>query len=110
VRSPLGLTDGGSRVDLAQCAFHRTSSTGGPGSLPGQSRTAGRCCAPVISLAGSLVLRARDGLPSPGAGITCEGDSIAFPSSMPHRYVNPTDGESRAITVILDDGELFPAA
>jgi transcriptional regulator with XRE-family HTH domain/quercetin dioxygenase-like cupin family protein len=31
------------------------------------------------------------------------GDSIAFPSSMPHRYVNLTDGETRAITVILRD-------
>jgi transcriptional regulator with XRE-family HTH domain/quercetin dioxygenase-like cupin family protein len=31
------------------------------------------------------------------------GDSIAFPSSTPHRYVNLTDGETRAITVILRD-------
>jgi transcriptional regulator with XRE-family HTH domain len=31
------------------------------------------------------------------------GDSIAFPSSIPHRYVNPTDEESRAVTVILRD-------
>jgi transcriptional regulator with XRE-family HTH domain len=31
------------------------------------------------------------------------GDSIAFPSSLPHRYVNPTDRVSRAITVILRD-------
>jgi len=41
-----------------------------------------------------------------------EGDSIAFPSSMPHRYVNPTDGKSHAITVILheggDDGPTHP--
>lgn len=29
------------------------------------------------------------------------GDSIAFPSSLPHRYVNPTDSVSRAVTVIL---------
>ncbi|HEX3615130.1 MAG TPA: XRE family transcriptional regulator [Solirubrobacteraceae bacterium] len=32
-----------------------------------------------------------------------EGDSIAFPSSLPHRYVNPTDGESHAVTVIVRD-------
>lgn len=32
------------------------------------------------------------------------GDSIAFPSSLPHRYVNPTDRVSRAVTVILRDG------
>jgi transcriptional regulator with XRE-family HTH domain len=31
------------------------------------------------------------------------GDSIAFPSSTPHRYVNLTDGETHAITVILRD-------
>ena len=31
------------------------------------------------------------------------GDSIAFPSSLPHRYVNPTDQVSRAVTVILRD-------
>jgi transcriptional regulator with XRE-family HTH domain len=30
-----------------------------------------------------------------------EGDSIHFPSSIPHRYVNPTDETSRAVTVIL---------
>jgi transcriptional regulator with XRE-family HTH domain len=33
-----------------------------------------------------------------------EGDSIHFPSSFPHRYVNPTDEVSRAVTVILHDG------
>ncbi len=33
------------------------------------------------------------------------GDSIHFPSSMPHRYVNPTDEVARAVTVILHDGE-----
>jgi transcriptional regulator with XRE-family HTH domain len=33
------------------------------------------------------------------------GDSIHFPSSFPHRYVNPTDDVSRAVTVILHDGE-----
>jgi quercetin dioxygenase-like cupin family protein len=32
-----------------------------------------------------------------------EGDSIAFPSSLPHRYVNPAAHESRAVTVILRD-------
>jgi transcriptional regulator with XRE-family HTH domain len=31
------------------------------------------------------------------------GDSIHFPSSMPHRYVNPTDEEARAVTVIVRD-------
>ena len=31
-----------------------------------------------------------------------EGDSISFPSSLPHRYVNPTSRVSRAVTVILD--------
>lgn len=31
------------------------------------------------------------------------GDSMHFPSSRPHRYVNPTDGETRAITVIRHD-------
>jgi DNA-binding XRE family transcriptional regulator/quercetin dioxygenase-like cupin family protein len=33
------------------------------------------------------------------------GDSIHFPSSFPHRYVNPTDEVSRAVTVILHDGD-----
>jgi quercetin dioxygenase-like cupin family protein len=32
------------------------------------------------------------------------GDSICFPSTRPHRYRNPTDDESRAITAILDAG------
>ncbi len=31
------------------------------------------------------------------------GDSMAFPSSLPHRYVNPTDRRSRAVTTILRD-------
>jgi transcriptional regulator with XRE-family HTH domain len=31
------------------------------------------------------------------------GDSIEFPSSMPHRYVNPSDETARAVTVILHD-------
>lgn len=36
------------------------------------------------------------------------GDSIHFPSTFPHRYVNPTDEVSRAVTVILHDGERQP--
>ncbi len=36
------------------------------------------------------------------------GDSIEFPSSLPHRYVNPTDYEARAVTVILDDSAGLP--
>jgi DNA-binding XRE family transcriptional regulator/quercetin dioxygenase-like cupin family protein len=31
------------------------------------------------------------------------GDSIDFPSSMPHRYLNPADETARAVTVILYD-------
>ena len=31
------------------------------------------------------------------------GDSIHFPSSLPHRYVNPTDETARAVTVIVHD-------
>ncbi len=31
------------------------------------------------------------------------GDSMQFPSSMPHRYANPTEGTTRAVTVILYD-------
>ena len=31
------------------------------------------------------------------------GDSMAFPSSRPHRYVNPSEETARAITVILPD-------
>lgn len=31
------------------------------------------------------------------------GDSIQFPSSLPHRYLNPTDTVARAITVITPD-------
>jgi transcriptional regulator with XRE-family HTH domain/quercetin dioxygenase-like cupin family protein len=31
------------------------------------------------------------------------GDSMSFPSSMPHRYVNPSEETARAITVILRD-------
>ena len=34
-----------------------------------------------------------------------EGDSIVFPSSLPHRYVNPTDSVSAALTVIVLDSE-----
>jgi transcriptional regulator with XRE-family HTH domain len=29
------------------------------------------------------------------------GDSMHFPSSLPHRYVNPADSEARAVTVLL---------
>jgi transcriptional regulator with XRE-family HTH domain len=32
------------------------------------------------------------------------GDSICFPSSTPHRYLNPTQDTARAVTVILPDG------
>ena len=32
------------------------------------------------------------------------GDSIHFPSTFPHRYINPGDEEARAVTVILHDG------
>ncbi len=31
------------------------------------------------------------------------GDSLCFPSSRPHRYVNPADVTTRAISVILPD-------
>jgi len=36
------------------------------------------------------------------------GDSIHFPSSFPHRYVNPTDEVARAVTVIIHDAERQP--
>jgi transcriptional regulator with XRE-family HTH domain len=32
------------------------------------------------------------------------GDSMAFPSTLPHRYLNPGDEETRAVTTILRDG------
>jgi transcriptional regulator with XRE-family HTH domain len=32
------------------------------------------------------------------------GDSICFPSTLPHRYLNPTEETTRAVTVILPDG------
>jgi transcriptional regulator with XRE-family HTH domain len=35
-----------------------------------------------------------------------QGDSICFPSSTPHRYLNPTEETTRAVTVILPDGEM----
>jgi transcriptional regulator with XRE-family HTH domain len=38
-----------------------------------------------------------------------EGDSIHFPSTFPHRYINPGDEVARAVTVILHDGERPPA-
>jgi transcriptional regulator with XRE-family HTH domain len=31
------------------------------------------------------------------------GDSMQFPSSLPHRYVNPTEETARAVTVMLHD-------
>jgi transcriptional regulator with XRE-family HTH domain len=36
------------------------------------------------------------------------GDSIHFPSSAPHRYVNATDQDVRAVTVILHDSAGAP--
>jgi transcriptional regulator with XRE-family HTH domain len=39
-----------------------------------------------------------------------EGDSIHFPSTFPHRYINPGDKVARAVTVILHDGEVTPPA
>jgi transcriptional regulator with XRE-family HTH domain len=38
------------------------------------------------------------------------GSSIHFPSSLPHRYVNPTDEVSRAVTVILHDQDGRPSS
>jgi len=39
------------------------------------------------------------------------GDSICFPSTIPHRYVNPSDDVTRAVTVILlDEGAPDDAA
>jgi mannose-6-phosphate isomerase-like protein (cupin superfamily) len=39
------------------------------------------------------------------------GDSIGFPSSTPHRYVNPTEDVTRAVTVIVrDDLSSMPTA
>ncbi|HEX5781918.1 MAG TPA: XRE family transcriptional regulator [Solirubrobacteraceae bacterium] len=32
------------------------------------------------------------------------GDSMAFPSTLPHRYLNPGEEETRAVTTILRDG------
>jgi transcriptional regulator with XRE-family HTH domain len=32
------------------------------------------------------------------------GDSMAFPSTLPHRYLNPGEEEARAVTTILRDG------
>jgi DNA-binding XRE family transcriptional regulator/quercetin dioxygenase-like cupin family protein len=37
------------------------------------------------------------------------GDSMQFPSSLPHRYVNPSTTESRAVTVIVPDAVAPPA-
>jgi transcriptional regulator with XRE-family HTH domain len=38
------------------------------------------------------------------------GTSIHFPSSFPHRYVNPTDEVARAVTVILHDEDGRPSS
>jgi transcriptional regulator with XRE-family HTH domain len=38
------------------------------------------------------------------------GTSIHFPSSLPHRYVNPTDEVARAVTVILHDEDGRPSS
>lgn len=35
-----------------------------------------------------------------------QGDSIVFPSSLPHRYVNPTDAPTRAVTTIIRDPQV----
>ena len=32
-----------------------------------------------------------------------EGDSIVFPASLPHRYVNPTESTACALTIIVPD-------
>jgi transcriptional regulator with XRE-family HTH domain len=37
------------------------------------------------------------------------GDSIWFPSTTPHRYLNPTDETTRAVTVLLRDPAGAPA-
>lgn len=37
------------------------------------------------------------------------GDSICFPSAFPHRYVNPTERTTRAVTTILLDEEATDA-
>ncbi|MFY1632425.1 helix-turn-helix domain-containing protein [Solwaraspora sp. WMMB335] len=37
------------------------------------------------------------------------GDSMHFPSMLPHRYVNPTDQTTRAVTTILHDGDWYGA-
>jgi transcriptional regulator with XRE-family HTH domain len=37
------------------------------------------------------------------------GDSMSFPSTVPHRYVNESDEETHAVTVILPDGVPEPA-
>lgn len=39
-----------------------------------------------------------------------EGDSMVFPASMPHRYVNPTESTACALTVIVPDGIGFQGA
>jgi len=38
------------------------------------------------------------------------GDSMSFPSSKPHRYVNPSEETTRAVTVVLPDATEFDDA
>ena len=53
----------------------------------------------VLVLSGRLVIHA--GFERYELG---PGDSMAFPSTLPHRYVNPGEETVRAITTILRDG------
>ena len=53
----------------------------------------------VLVLSGRLVIHA--GFERYELG---PGDSIAFPSTLPHRYVNPGEETVRAVTAILRDG------
>jgi transcriptional regulator with XRE-family HTH domain len=53
----------------------------------------------VLTLSGRLEITV--GLDTHELG---SGDSICFPSTLPHRYVNPTSEPARAVTVILPDG------
>jgi transcriptional regulator with XRE-family HTH domain len=53
----------------------------------------------VLVLSGRLVIHA--GFERYELG---PGDSMAFPSTLPHRYVNPGEETARAVTAILHDG------
>jgi transcriptional regulator with XRE-family HTH domain len=53
----------------------------------------------VLVLSGRLVIHVGFERYELGAG-----DSMAFPSTLPHRYVNPGDETARAVTTILHDG------